>query len=172
MIVRPFRIELLGALKPLLGEVGLAFPAEGDGDFEGRSGPGFGRAALFDAALVVFVGDDEFALGAFVRPIAERGYVGIALSPDGISPDPEFLVFRGCGLGGTHDAALFVDPNSRRDVGELIGGAGRVSGVPLLSVFHFGIARLCCSQRASRRRSESAELKAANSPGETQRRSS
>ena len=70
MVVPTFGIELLGALKPLLSEVGLAFLAEGDGEFEGRFGLGFGGAPFFHAALVVFVGEGEFALGALGDPVA------------------------------------------------------------------------------------------------------
>ncbi len=108
---------MLGAFKPLLGEVGLAFLAEDDGEFEGRFGLCLGRAALLNATLVVFVGDDEFALGALGNPIAERGDVGIALRPNDLAPDLEFLVLRGRGFGGANDTALFVDPDPGGDVG-------------------------------------------------------
>ncbi len=117
MIVPAFGIELFGALKPLLGEVGLALLAEGDGEFEGRFGLGLGGAPLLDAALVLVVGKDELALGAFGDPIAQGGDVGVALGTDDLAAYFQFLVFGGRGFGGADDAALFVDPDPGRDVG-------------------------------------------------------
>ena len=108
---------MLGSLKPLLGEFGLALLAEGDSELEGCFRFGFGRAAFLDAALVVLVGDDEFAVGAFSDPIAKGGNVSIALRPDNLTADLDFLVFWRRGFGRTDDAALFVDPNSSGDVG-------------------------------------------------------
>ncbi len=129
MVVPAFGIELLGALKPLLREVRLAFLAERDGELEGRFGLGFSGASFFHAALVVFVGEGEFALRALGDPVAEGGNVGVALGTDDFAPDLEFLVLRGRGFGGANDAALLVDPNSGGDVRQLIGGADGVGGV-------------------------------------------
>jgi|GEM_PF-5194481 len=117
MIVPAFGIELLGALEPLLGEVGLALLAEANGEFEGRFGFGFGGAPLLDAALVIFVGKHELAFGAFGYPVAQGGDVGVTLGPDDLAANFQFLVFGGRGFGGADDAALFVDPDPGGDVG-------------------------------------------------------
>jgi len=119
----------LRLLPPFAGQLRLAFFMQRNSKFEAGFGLLLVGAAVFEAAFVIVVGKDEFALVAFGDPVAEGVDVGGALGADDFSGDLEFLIFWGRGFRRSRDAAGFVDPDAGGDVDQLIGGADGVRGV-------------------------------------------